>query len=124
LEEKTPTVPRLPPRPPRTISTRRRIILLVLLGGIVLAEGVWALVTYWQKPAAKSEVLIYHVCLGSDPNLCPAGLTFVRNQGEDTLTRWAQQECSGYKARHIIVKEGPSPDCNCSLAEITCATEY
>jgi len=124
LEDNKPTVPRVPPRPTRTISPRRRIILLVLLGGIVLAEGVWALVTYWEKPAAKSEVLLYHVCLGSDAKLCPAGLTFVRNQGEDTLTRWAQQECTGYKARRIIVNAGPSQDCNCSLADVTCATEY
>ena len=100
------------------------MIILGLLGAILLAEAIYAGVTYWQKNESKPEVLIFHVCLGSDAKLCPADATFVRNQGEDTLTKWAQRECSGYKARRIIVNDAPSKDCNCSLADLTCATEY
>ena len=117
--------PRLPLPPRRVISPRRKMIIMVLLGGILLVEAVWAGVTYWKERSEKrSELVVYHVCLGSEARLCPADLTFVRDQGEDTLTKWAQRECSGYKARHIIVNDGPAKDCNCSLADITCASEY
>jgi hypothetical protein len=99
------------------------MIVLGLLGAIVLAEAIWAGVTYWQNSQKKPEFLVYHVCLGTDPKLCPSDRTFVLNQGEDALTKWAQRECAGYKARRIIVNDGPS-NCNCSLADVTCATEY
>jgi hypothetical protein len=115
--------PRVPLRTGRIISPRRRMIFLGLLGAIVLGEAVWAGVTYWQSKQ-KPELIVYHLCLGSEARLCPPNLTFVRDQGEETLNRWAQRECSGYKARHIIVNDGPSKECNCSLADITCATEY
>lgn len=103
---------------------RRKKFVLGLLGGIVLAESVWAGVTYWQRSEKKPEFIVYHLCLGTEAKLCPADVTFVRNQGEDTLTKWAQQECTGYKARRIIVNDGPSKDCNCSFADVTCSTEY
>jgi hypothetical protein len=96
---------------------------LVLLAAIVLAELIWAAVTYWQKSEKKSEVLVYHLCVGTDPKLCPSGTSFLRNQGDDTVANWAQRECAGYKSRKIIVNEGPK-DCNCTLADVTCSTEY
>lgn len=122
--EEKPKLPRPPLRTPRSANPRRRMILVGLLGAIVLGEAVWGGITYWQNSEKKPEFLVYHLCLGSDAKLCPPDLTFVRNRGEDTLTKWAQQECTGYKARRIIVNDGPSKDCNCSLADITCATEY
>ena len=124
MNETKPTPVRPPWRTSWLASPRRKMILLLILGSVVLAEAVWAVVAYWQKAGSKPELLVYHLCVGTDQKLCPSDATFVRNQGEDTVARWAQRECAGYKARRIIVNEGPSKDCNCSLADVTCATEY
>ena len=112
-------LPQKPAPRPRTFS---KVRLIVGLGLVAIAGAVIAVTSYWEKHEHDSEILAFHLCLGSDPKLCPAGASFVRNQGEDTLNKWAQRECPSYKRRRIILNEGPK-DCNCTLAEVTCSSE-
>ena len=89
---------------------------------IVGAGAVWAVLTYWGGVAEKPEVVVYRLCVGSDRGKCPADSSFVRNEGEETISRWAQRQCASYKRRRIIVNDGPA-DCNCTVADVTCSSE-
>ncbi len=106
-----------------TAGRRRPSIAVILAGALFVGAAAWAAFDYWQSLQKKSEILVYHLCVGTNQKLCPSEATFVRNQGEDTLTKWAQNQCSGYKARRIIVNDGPK-DCGCSLADLTCSSDY
>jgi hypothetical protein len=107
------------------VTTRSglKIVLLLALGVGVAASAVWNIAA--DRPAAggKSELLAYQLCVGRDKGLCPKDTTFVPNVGEDTVTKWAQKECAGYKARRIIVNDGPTKDCDCFLADVRCSSE-
>jgi hypothetical protein len=110
--------------PGSSIASRRRLPPALVLGAalVVVAGAAWAVFSYWASSQKKSEVLVFHLCIGADQKLCPNDATFVRNEGEDTLTKWAQRQCTGYKARRIIINDGPK-DCGCSLADVTCSSE-
>ena len=99
-----------------------RIRLIVGAGIIAVAGIVWAVLTYWGGGADKQEVVVYRLCVGSDKGKCPAQSSFVRNEGEETVSRWAQRQCASYQRRRIIVNEGPA-DCNCTIADVTCSSE-
>jgi hypothetical protein len=101
----------------------RRILFLAVLGVAVAAEVVWAVVTYLNGSAGKPEQLAFRLCVGREQKLCPSDAAFVQDAGEDTLTRWAQKECAGYKARRIIVNDSPSKDCNCYMADVRCSSD-
>jgi len=100
----------------------RPSIALILAGAVFVAAAGWAAFDYWESLQKKSEILVYHLCLATDQKLCPSGATFVRNQGAETLNKWAQNQCTGYRARRIIINDGPK-DCGCSLADLTCSSE-
>lgn len=99
-----------------------RFRLIVGAGLIAVAGVVWAVLTYWGGGAEKQEVVVYRLCVGSDRSKCPADASFVRNEGEETVSRWAQRQCASYKRRRIIVNDGPA-DCSCTIADVTCASE-
>jgi hypothetical protein len=93
-------------------------------GGIVLVAGaIWAVLTHRNGSGEKLELLTYRLCIGREQKLCPNDTAFVRNAGEDTAARWAQRECASYKSRRIIINEGPTKDCDCTVADVTCSSE-
>jgi hypothetical protein len=108
-----------------SIAKRGRLPPALILGGalVVVAGAASAVFAYRESSQKKSEVLVYHLCIGTDQKLCPDDLTFVRYEGDDTATKWAQRQCTGYKARRIIINDGPTKDCGCSLADLTCSSE-
>jgi hypothetical protein len=95
----------------------------VLIFAVGAAFAAWAIVSNWHSPGEKSELLVYQLCVGREKGLCPKDTTFVQNVGEDTVTKWTQRECAGYKARRIIINDGPSKDCDCFLADVRCSSE-
>lgn len=96
---------------------------LIVGAGIVAVAGVaWAVLTHWGAAEEKDELIAYRLCVGSDKSKCPADASFVRDQGEETVSLWAQRQCASYKRRRIIVNAGPA-DCNCTLADVTCSSE-
>jgi hypothetical protein len=97
---------------------RREITLLV---GILVAGAAWAIFIYLDR--AKPELLTYRLCVAQEQKPCPSDTAFVKNTGEDTVARWAQRECAGYKSRRIIINDGPSPDCGCFLADVRCSSD-
>jgi len=99
-----------------------RFRLIVGVGIVAVAGAAWAVLTHWGGAAQKQEVVVYRLCVGSDRSKCPADASFVRNEGEETVSRWAQRQCASYKRRRIIVNDGPA-DCNCTVADVTCASE-
>ncbi len=101
----------------------RRAIFVIVGAAIVVAGGAWAVFVYWPGAGGKSELLTFRLCVGNEQKLCPSDTAFIRNQGDDTVTKWAQRQCAGYKARRIIVSDGPK-DCDCSIADVSCSTEY
>jgi hypothetical protein len=118
------TTPSSAKAPASWIASRSRPAIALILGGaIVVAVGAaWIALDYWRN-SSKSGILVFHLCIGADPKLCPNDATFVRNEGEDTMTKWAQKQCTGYKARRIIINDGPTKDCGCSLVDVTCSSE-
>jgi hypothetical protein len=100
----------------------RRAILLVVGGGLAAAAA-WAILTFLNGSDGKSELLAYQLCVGLEQKLCPSNATFVRNQGEDTVAKWAQKECASYKTRRIIMSDGPTKECDCYLADVRCSSE-
>jgi hypothetical protein len=104
------------------VPLRLRVRLIVGAGIVIVAVAVWAALTYWGNTEEKAEVVAYRLCVAADRSKCPPDASFVRNQGEDTVTRWAQGQCASYKRRRIIVSDGPA-DCNCTIADVTCASE-
>jgi hypothetical protein len=107
------------------VATRSGLKLLLLLGlGLGLAgTAVWNSVADRLGAPAKAELLAYQLCVGRDKGLCPKDTTFVQNGGEDSVAKFAQKECAAYKARRIIVKDAPSKDCDCFLADLKCSSE-
>jgi hypothetical protein len=106
------------------VSARsRRAKILFVLGGIALVEAAWAVSTYWNGFEGKPELLAYRLCVGLAQKPCPSDATFVRNEGEDTVARWAQKECTGYKTRRIIISDGPTKECDCYVADVKCSSE-
>ena len=104
--------------------SRRTVVLLIGGGCIVVAAGAgWAAFSYLHRSEQTAEIMIYRLCVGTDKARCPDDTTFVRNEGEDTLTRWTQRQCTGFKARRIIVGDAPSKDCDCYVADVRCSTE-
>ena len=102
----------------------RRAIVLLAGGGLVVAAGVaWAVFTFLNGSERKSELLVYKLCVGAEQKPCPSNTTFVRNQGEDTVTKWAQRECASYKTRRIIISDGPTKECGCYVADVSCSSE-
>ena len=106
-----------------TTRSGRKIALLVGLGIVAAASAVWGIVADRFGAGGKSELLAYQLCVGREQGLCPKDTTFVPNVGEDTVARWAQKECAGYKARRIIVNDGPTKDCDCFLADVRCSSD-
>ena len=100
-----------------------KILLLLGLGIGVAASAVWDRVADRLRAPGKAELLAYQLCVGRDKALCPKDTTFVQNVGEDTVAKFAQRECAGYKARRIIVNDGPTKDCDCFLADVRCSSE-
>jgi hypothetical protein len=107
------------------VATRSglKILLIVGLGIGVAVSAVWDRVADRLGARGKAELAAYQLCVGREQGRCPSGTTFVQNLGEDTVTRWAQKECAGYKARRIIVNDAPSKDCDCFLADVRCSSE-
>ena len=103
--------------------SRREIVLFIAGGIVVIAGAAWAIFTYRHGADGKSEQLTYQLCVGGEKALCPNDATFVQNAGEDTVARWAQKECAGYRTRRIIINDGPTKDCNCYLADVRCSSE-
>ena len=103
--------------------SRREIVLLIVGGIVVVAAAAWAIFAYRHGADGKSEQLTYRLCVGAKKELCPNDATFVQNAGEDTVARWAQKECAGYKTRRIIINDGPTKDCDCYLADVSCSSE-
>jgi hypothetical protein len=103
--------------------SRREIMVLIVSGVVVVAGVAWAIFTYERGSEQKLELLTYRVCVGVDQKLCPNGASFVRDAGEDTVTRWAQRECASYKTRRIIINDGPTKECGCYVADVTCSSE-
>ena len=101
-----------------TMSDRRKVTVLV---GILVAGAAWAIFIYLNR--AKPELLSYRLCVAKEQKPCPSDTAFVKDTGEDTVAKWAQRECAGYKSRRIIINDGPSPDCGCFLADVSCASE-
>lgn len=106
------------------IKTRsRQELRLLIVGGIVVVAGAaWGILTYWNSANEKAELLTYRLCVGSQAALCPKDATFVRDQGEETVPRWAQRQCASYKRRRIIISDAPT-ECACQIADVTCASE-
>ena len=102
---------------------RRAISWLVGGGIVVLAAAAWAIFGHRSGSGERPELLTYQLCVGHDQKSCPDGTTFVRNEGEDTVARWAQKECASYKTRRIIINDGPTKDCDCLVADVSCASE-
>jgi hypothetical protein len=122
MKDTKPTPAGAEPSGSRIGGRGRPSIALILAGAVFVAAAGWAAFDYWESLQRKSEILVYHLCVGTNQKLCPSGVTFVRNQGEDTLNKWAQNQCTGYRARRIIINDGPK-DCGCSLADLTCSSE-
>ena len=103
------------------MSLRFRLIVGAAI--VAVAGAAWAALTYWGGGAdQKNEVVVYRLCVGSDRSKCPADASFVRNEGEETVSRWAQRQCPSYKRRRIIVNDGPA-GCGCTVADVTCSSE-
>jgi len=117
----------LPPSPKGWTSwvavRSRRDLVLILVGIVVVAGAAWTILAHRNGTEGRSELLTYRLCVGNDQKLCPSDATFVRNAGEDTVTRWAQRECASYKARRIIISDGPTKECGCFLADVRCSSE-
>jgi hypothetical protein len=103
--------------------SRRTALLLIGVCILAAAGAGWGVFTYFHRSAGTSELLIYRLCIAADKGRCPNDLTFVRNEGEDTVTRWAQRQCAGYKARRIIISDGPTKECDCFVADVRCSSE-
>ncbi len=103
--------------------SRQEIRLLVGGGIVVAAVAAWAIFTYGNGSGGKPELLTYRLCVGVEQKLCPSDATFVRNAGEDTVARWAQKECASYKARRIVINDGPTKECDCYVADVRCSSE-
>jgi hypothetical protein len=108
-------------------ARRARPAASLAIGGaiiiIVLAASAWAIFGHRSGAGAKPELVTYQLCVGREQKACPDGTTFVRNEGEDTVSRWAQKECARYKTRRIVVNDGPTKDCDCYVADVSCASE-
>ena len=117
----------LPPSPNGWTSwvaaRSRRQIKLIVVGLVVAAAAAWTIFTHGNGSGEKTELLIYRLCVGSEQKLCPSDATFVRNAGEDTAARWAQTQCASYKARRIIISDGPTKECGCYVADVRCSAE-
>ena len=107
------------------VTTRNRRVMLLFIGAgiVVVAGAAWAIFAHWNGSELKSELLTYRLCVGLEQRLCPNDATFVRNEGEDTVVRWAQKECASYKARRIIISDGPTKECDCYVADVRCSSE-
>jgi hypothetical protein len=97
----------------------------VLIGGglVVLAAAAWAIFAYRNGVEKRPELLTYRLCVGLEQTPCPSDAAFVQDAGEDTVSKWAQQQCAGYKARRIIINDGPTKECDCYLADVRCSSE-
>jgi hypothetical protein len=100
-----------------------KILLLVGLGLGVAVSAVWSIVAERLRAGGKAELVVYQLCVGLDKTRCPKDATFVPNVGEDTVAKWTQRECAGYRARRIIVNDAPAKDCGCFLADVRCSSE-
>jgi hypothetical protein len=100
-----------------------KILLLVGLGIGLAVSAVWNIVAERLGAGGKAELLVYQLCVGPDKGRCPKDATFVQNVGEDTVAKWTQKECAGYKARRIIINDAPTTDCGCFLADVRCSSE-
>jgi hypothetical protein len=105
------------------VTARRRWAKWLLVGVAVGASTAWIIVAERRGAGEKAELLAYQLCVGREKGLCPSDTTFVQNVGEDTVAKWAQKECAGYKARRIVINDGPSKDCDCFLADVRCSSE-
>ncbi len=96
---------------------------LTVLVAILLAGAAWAAFTYLNGSRGKSDLLVFRLCVAQEQKGCPSDAAFVKNVGEDTVSRWAQNQCAGYRSRRIIVNDCPTKDCGCFLADVTCSSE-
>ena len=118
----------MPSSPKRRASwaamrSRRAILLFVGGGAVVVAGAAWAIFNYWHGTEGKAELLTYRLCVGREQKLCPNDATFVQNVGEDAVAKWAQRECASYRTRRIIINDGPTKDCDCYVADVSCSSE-
>jgi hypothetical protein len=104
--------------------SRREILLFVVCGIVAVAGAAGAIFTYLNGSAGKVELLTYRLCVGHEKAQCPIDVAFVRDEGEETVARWTQRQCVGYKARRIVISDGPTKECGCYLADVNCSTEY
>jgi len=111
------------PNAPAAARGRARAVVLVVCAAVVVAAAGWAVLTRLGGLAAKPELLTYRLCVAQEQKPCPSDTAFVKNTGEDAVAKWAQRECAGYKSRRIIINDGPSQDCNCFLADVSCSSE-
>ena len=110
------------PPSPRRVPMSLRFRLIVGAAIVAVAGAAWAALTYWGGADKQHEVVVYRLCVGSERSKCPADASFVRNEGEETVSRWAQRQCPSYKRRRIIVNDGPA-GCGCTVADVTCSSE-
>jgi hypothetical protein len=120
---KTNPTPANPERPTAPAAARGRAVVLVICAAVAMAAAGWAILTRLGGLAAKPELLTYRLCVAPEQKPCPSDTAFVKNTGEDTVAKWAQRECAGYKSRRIIINDGPSQDCGCFLADVSCSSE-
>jgi hypothetical protein len=106
------------------VATRSRRELVLLMGGaiVAVAGAAWGLLVYWNSADKEAELLTYRLCVGARKEACPKDATFVRDEGEDTVTRWTQKQCASYKTRRIIISDAPQ-ECACQIADVTCMSE-
>jgi hypothetical protein len=111
--------------PTSSVAGRSRRAMQMLIGGglVVLAAAAWAIFAYRNGVEKRPELLTYRLCVGLEQTPCPSDAAFVQDAGEDTVSKWAQQQCAGYKARRIIINDGPSKECDCYLADVRCSSE-
>jgi hypothetical protein len=95
----------------------------LLVGIVAVAAAAWGIFSYRNGSRGKSELLVFRLCVGQEQKGCPADTAFVKDLGEDTVAKWAQGQCAGYRSRRIIVNDAPTKDCGCYLADVTCASE-
>jgi hypothetical protein len=98
--------------------------LLSIGGGLaVIAGAAWVILAHWNGAQGKSERLSYRLCVGQEQKPCPNDTTFLRDAGEDTVAKWTQRECAGYKTRRIIISDAPTKECGCYVADIACSSD-
>ena len=105
------------------LAARSRRSIVLLVGGALLVIAAALAILAYRNGSEKPTLLTYRLCVGLEQKPCPSDATFVQDAGEDTVAKWAQKQCAGYKARRIIINDGPTKECDCYLADVRCSSE-